>query len=92
MNDLFNLLTFNQNTYNIKANYQVLRIITDKCFCCTFYEPLLIPVYGLFREAEIEICTGLYLNDNNYIIFLGYNIYFLLTAPPVTMKYNITFI
>ncbi len=70
----------------------MLGIFGDKGFGGALKKPLFAAVYGLFREAEIKVCTGLYFHDHRHIFLQSNDIDLLFAAPPVTMKYNITFI
>ena len=92
MNNLFYLFPFDQNADDVKPNEKILRVVADKCLSGTLDEPLFAAVYGLFREAKIKIRPRLYLHDHGGIVLQSNNIDLLFATPPVTMKYNITFI
>ena len=92
MNDLFCIVSIQQDADYVEADEWILRIFGDERFGRTFKKPLLTSVHSLFRETKIKVCTGFDLYYYDHIVLLRNDIYLLFAAPPVTMKNNITFI
>lgn len=49
-----------------------------------------LPVHGILRLNVIRIATGFHFHNNQFLIFVGYNIQLKVILPPVTVTYGVT--